>query len=138
MKFYRDHIELSTKEYFQYINITDKIQEIVDKSKIKDGIVFVNAAHNTATVIMQEADSTIHEDTKETITELIPMDRNYEHSYEGNVNATSHIKNQMIGNSNLTVPVENGRLSLGTWQQIFFLELLEPRRRKITVTIVGE
>lgn len=87
---------------------------------------------------MQEADSTIHEDTKEIITELIPMDRNYEHSYEGNANATSHIKNQMIGNSNLTVPVEDGKLSLGTWQQIFFLELLEPRRRKITITIMGE
>jgi len=138
MKFYRDYIELSTKGYFQYINITGKIQEIVNKSKIKDGIVFVNAAHNTATVIMQEDDSTIHEDTKEIITELIPMDRDYRHSYEGNVNATSHIKNQMIGNSNLTVPVEDGKLVLGTWQQIFFLELLEPRRRKITITIMGE
>jgi thiamine phosphate synthase YjbQ (UPF0047 family) len=64
MKFHRDVLELKTQKYFQYINITEKVQDIVDKSKIKEGIVFVNAAHNTATVIMQEEDSTIHEDTK--------------------------------------------------------------------------
>jgi secondary thiamine-phosphate synthase enzyme len=86
----------------------------------------------------KKSDELTTEEWKKIITELIPMNRDYEHSYEGNVNATSHIKNQMIGNSNLTIPVEGSRLSLGTWQQIFFLELLEPRRRKITITIMGE
>jgi secondary thiamine-phosphate synthase enzyme len=138
MKFYRDIIELKTQKYFQYINITDKVQDIVNKSKIKDGIVFVNVAHNTATVILQEADSSIHEDTKEIIEELIPLDKNYRHDYEGKVNATSHIKNQIMGNSNLTIPVKDGNLVLGTWQQVFFLELLESRKREITVTIMGE
>ena len=138
MKFYRDTIELKTEKYFQYINITKKVQEIVNKSKVKDGIVFVNAAHNTATVILQEDDSTIHEDTKEIIEELIPLNRGYRHDYEGNVNATSHIKNQIMGNSNLTIPVKDGNLALGTWQQVFFLELLESRSRKVIVTIIGE
>jgi len=137
MKFYRDVIELKTRGYFQYINITDKVQDIVNKSKIKDGIVFVNASHNTATVIMQEDDSSIHGDTKEIIEDLVPLNRNYRHAYEGNVNATSHIKNQMLGNSNLTVPVKDGKIILGTWQQIFFLELLESRRREVTITIIG-
>jgi len=138
MKFHRGTIELKTQRNFQYINITDKVQEIVNKSKIKEGIVFVNAAHNTATVILQEADSSIHEDTKEIIEELIPFDRNYRHSYEGNVNAASHVKNQILGNSNLTIPVKNGELYLGTWQQVFFLELLEPRTREVIVTVIGE
>lgn len=138
MKFFRETIELNTKKSFQYINISDKVQDIVNKSKIKDGIVFVNTAHNTATVILQEADSSIHEDTKEIIEELIPLDRNYRHAYEGNLNATSHIKNQLIGNSNLTIPVKDGQLALGIWQQVFFLELLEPGRREITVTVIGE
>jgi len=138
MKFYRDTIELKTQRNFQYINITDKMQDIVNKSKIKEGIAFVNSAHNTATVILQEADSSIHEDTKEIIEELIPFNRNYRHSYEGNVNATSHIKNQLLGNSNLTIPVKDGKLFLGTWQQVFFLELLEPRRREVIVTVMGE
>lgn len=138
MKFYRDVLELRTQGYFQYINITGKIQDIVNKSKIKEGMVFVNAGHNTATVIIQEDDSTIHEDTKEIVEELIPLDRKYRHSYEGNINATSHIKNQLLGNSNLTIPVKDGKLILGTWQQIHFLELLEPRRREVTVTIIGE
>jgi secondary thiamine-phosphate synthase enzyme len=138
MKFYRGTIELKTQRNFQYINITDKVQDIVNKSKIKEGIVFVNCAHNTATVILQEADSSIHEDTKEIIEELIPFDRNYRHSYEGNVNAASHVKNQILGNSNLTIPVNDGELFLGTWQQVFFLELLEPRMRKVIITIIGE
>ena len=138
MKFYRDTIELKTQRNFQYINITDKVQDIVNKSKIKEGIVFVNAAHNTATVILQEADSSIHEDTKEIIEELIPFDRNYRHAYEGNVNAASHVKNQLLGNSNLTIPVENGKLVLGTWQNIFFLELLESRSRRVVVTLIGD
>ncbi len=138
MKFCRDTIKLETKERFQYINITERIQEIIDKSKIKDGMVFVNCFHNTATVIMQENDDSIHEDTKRIIEELIPSKGNYEHSYEGNANATSHIKNQILGNSNLTVPVKDGKLALGTWQQIFFLELLESRDRTITITVFGE
>jgi secondary thiamine-phosphate synthase enzyme len=138
MKFYRDTIELKTQRNFQYINITDRVQEIVNKSKIKEGIVFVNSAHNTATIILQEADSSIHEDTKEIIEELIPFDRDYRHSYEGNVNAASHVKNQLLGNSNLTIPVKDGGLYLGTWQKVFFLELLEPRRREIIVTVTGE
>jgi len=138
MKFYRDTIELKTQRNFQYINITDKVQDIVNKSKIKEGIVFVNCAHNTATVILQEADSSIHEDTKEIIEELISFNRNYRHSYEGNVNAASHVKNQLLGNSNLTIPVKDGTLYLGTWQQVFFLELLEPRRREVIITVMGE
>jgi secondary thiamine-phosphate synthase enzyme len=138
MKFYRDTIELRTGKYFQYINITDKVEDIVSKSGIKDGMVFVNALHNTATVIIQEDDSTIHEDTKDIMEELTPLKREYRHSYEGNINATSHIRNQMLGNSNLAIPVEDGRLVLGTWQQIFFLEILEPRSRKVVVTVIGE
>jgi len=138
MKFFREIIELNTEKNFQYINITDKLQDIVDKSMVKDGMVFVNAAHNTATVILQEADSTIHEDTKEVIEELVPINREYRHAYEGNINAASHIKNQLLGNSNLTIPLKDGKLVLGTWQQVFFLELLESRRRGVIVTIIGE
>lgn len=138
MKFYRDTIELKTQRNFQYINITNKVQDIVNKSKIKEGIVFVNATHNTATVILQEDDSTIHEDTKEIIEKLIPLNREYRHDYEGVINATSHIKNQIIGNSNLTIPVKDGKLLLGTWQNIFFLELLEPRSRRVVVTVIGD
>lgn len=138
MKFFRDVLELRTAKNFQYINITSRVQDVVSRSKIKDGMVFVNSIHNTATVIIQEADSTIHGDTKEIIEELIPFDRKWRHAYEGNVNATSHVKNQLIGNSNLSIPVKDGRLVLGTWQQIFFLELLEPRRREVILTVIGE
>ena len=138
MKFYRGIIELKTERYFQYVNLTDRIQNVVNESGIKDGMVFVNALHNTASVIIQEDDSTIHEDTMDIMEELTPLKREYRHSYEGNVNATSHIRNQMLGNSNLTIPLKDGKLVLGTWQQVFFLELLEPRNGKVVVTVIGE
>ncbi len=138
MKVFQDSIELETRENFEYINITKKVQDIVERSKVKDGMVFVNSLHNTASVIIQENDPTIHEDTKMIAEELIPFEKDYKHSYEGNVNATAHIKNQFVGNSNLAIPIKNGKLVLGTWQQIFFLELLEPRRREVLVTVIGE
>ena len=68
---------------------------------------------------------------------IAPLKGKYEHNYEGNENATAHIKTALF-NSNLIVPLDNGRIVLGTWQQIFFIEFFEPRQREIIVTVVGE
>jgi len=137
MRIFQETLELKTKRSFQYINITDRIQDIVNKSKIKQGMAFVNTPHNTATVIIQEDDPSIHEDTKLVVEDIVPLEREYLHSYEGNINATSHIKNQILGNSNLCIPIKDGKLMLGVWQQIFFVEFLEGRSRKVVITIMG-
>lgn len=137
MKVYQKTISVKTKGPNDFIEITDEVQRIVSDSKIKNGMVFANALHNTAALIIQEADPTIHRDLIKILEKIIPLNGKYEHDYEGNINATAHLKSNLLG-SFVTVPLEDGKLVLGTWQRLFFVELFESRNRKVLVTVIGE
>lgn len=137
MKVFQKTIFIQTKGLNDFVEITNEIQAVAKESKIENGMVFVNSMHNTAALIIQENDPTIHKDLLNTLEKILPMKGKYEHSYEGNVNATAHIKSNLLG-SFVTIPLENGMLALGTWQRIFFIEFFEPRRREVLVTIIGE
>jgi len=137
MKVITDFVEVRSSKRGEYIDITSQMQKIVEKSGIKNGILVMHEVHTTAALTIQENDSSIHEDTKEILEEIIPLNKQYRHSYEGNENATAHIKNQLLGSS-IALPIINGKLALGTWQSIFLIELFEPRKRKIAVCIIGE
>ena len=137
MRVFVDFIKVSSERRGKYIDITSEVKAMVKKSGIKNGIAVLHEMHTTAALTIQENDSTIHEDTREILDELVPLDKQYRHSYEGNVNATAHIKNQLLG-SNIALPIINGEITLGTWQRIFLIELFEARQRKIAVSIMGE
>jgi len=137
MKMYREWLKIRTKGPLNFIDITEKVQEIVEKSKISNGMVFLNSMHNTAAIFVQENDPTIFEDMKEFFERILPLNRKYHHDYEGNLNATAHLKTNLIG-CFLALPVEKNKLVLGTWQRIFFVEWFEPRERKVLITIVGD
>lgn len=137
MKIFQKEVEVETREMNDFIKITEKIEDVVKESKIKNGMVFVNALHNTAALIIQENDSTIHEDLKKILERIVPLKENYKHDYEGNENATAHIKSNIIGTF-VTIPIKDSKLLLGTWQDVFFVELFEARKRKVFVTVVGE
>lgn len=137
MSVFQKTLEVKTKGVYDFVEVTGDIAEAVKESKIKNGIVSANALHNTAALIIQENDPTIHEDLTRALERLFPQDEKYEHDYEGNVNATAHLKSNFLGTS-ITLPLESGKLNLGTWQSVFFVELFEPRKRKVVVTIVGE
>jgi secondary thiamine-phosphate synthase enzyme len=137
MKVFQKIISVQTKQLNEFIKITDDVKKIVSESKIKNGMVFVNSLHNTAAVIIQENDSTIHRDLINTLGKIVPLKGKYEHDFEGNENATAHIKSNLLGTS-VTVPLENNKLLLGTWQDVFFIELFETREREIIVTVIGE
>jgi secondary thiamine-phosphate synthase enzyme len=137
MKVYQKTISIKTKGPNDFIEITDEVQKVANESKIKNGMVFANALHNTAALIIQEADSTIHRDLVRTLEKIVPLSGKYEHDYEGNINATAHLKSNLLGTF-VTVPLEDGKLVLGTWQRLFFVELFEPRNRKVLVTVIGE
>lgn len=121
----------------EWINITRKVQNVVDRSSIKNGIVFVNSLHNTAALTIQEDESSIHKDVNKILDRIAPLNEKYTHDEEGSENATAHIKSNLLG-SFLTLPLKDGNLVLGTWQQIFFIELFEPRQREVVVTVIGE
>ena len=137
MKVYQKSIKIRTKKLYDFVKMSEDIKKVVKDSKIKNGIVILNSLHNTAALIIQEDDMTIHEDLKNSLERIFPLNLEYRHDFEGKVNATAHLKSNFLGNS-LIVPLKDNELILGKWQDLFFIELFEPRDREIFVTIIGE
>lgn len=129
-------ITLSTSKKHQPIDITQEVEDIVDKSKVKEGICFLYVPHATAAITINEnADPNIQTDIIKAINKIVPEHDNYLHDNIDN-NAAAHIKSTIIGVSK-TIPINNGKLQLGTWQDIFFIEFDGPRsNRKVIVEII--
>ncbi len=137
MKVHQEGIKVQTKKLNDFVKITEDIQKVVGKSKINKGIASANSLHNTATVIIQEADPTIFQDTLALFERILPSSGKYKHIEEGPENAAAHQKQNLLGNS-ISIPVRDGKLALGTWQDVFLLEFFEPRQREVIVTILGD
>ena len=136
---YSETISVSTKGETDIINITDDVSKIVEKSGIKNGIgcVFVPGATGAITTI--EYEPGLLQDLPKALERLFPKNIEYKHHetwQDGN--GHSHVRASIIGPS-LAVPIKNGKLILGTWQQIVFVELdVRKRKREIVVQIVGD
>ena len=125
-------IEVSTTEQVQFIDITDKVQIIVNSEKNENGICTIFIPHTTAAVTINEnADPDVSADMIKEINKIIPFQDNYLH-FEGN--SAAHIKSSLIGASE-TVIIEKGRLKLGRWQGLYFCEFDGPRRRKVWINV---
>lgn len=137
MKIFQKTLVFKSRSINDFIKITENVQEAVKESKIKSGMVFLNTLHNTAALIIQENDTTIHMDLIKILEKIVPLKEKYSHDYEGNENATAHIKSNLL-KTFLTVPLKEGKLVLGTWQNIFLVELFESMEREVVVTVIGE
>lgn len=128
-----DIISVKTNSRMQMLDITDLVQKKIKESGISDGLCVCYVPHTTAGITINEgADPAVCEDIIHKLDELVPRRGGYRH-LEGN--ADSHIKSSIIGSS-VTVIVENGRLSLGTWQRIFFCEFDGPRTRRVWIKLI--
>ena len=128
-------ISLRTHKRREAVDITKEISKIVKESGVKNGICLIFVPHTTASITINEnADPSVMRDILSTLSELIPYNKTYAH-LEGNADA--HIKSSIIGSSREII-VDNGKLLLGTWQGVFFLEFDGPRTRKIFVKVVKE
>jgi secondary thiamine-phosphate synthase enzyme len=129
-------IIISSSKREELIDITSQVEEIVKESKIKEGICVIYTPHATGAIIINEnADPNICDDVLEALSKLIPAGR-WRHDRIDN-NADAHIKSSIIG-PHATIPIKNGSLQLGTWQDCFFAELDGPRSgRKIVISIIG-
>lgn len=126
-------ISVKSRTRNEFINITQEVQNAVNKSGIKDGVCHIFVPHTTAGITINEAaDPDVVEDIQQELNKIAPAGGHYRH-VEGNADA--HIKASIIGSSQ-AVFVENGRLKLGTWQGVFFCEFDGPRTRKVWVKIV--
>ena len=126
--------KINTSKNFEIIDITSKVNELVD---IENGIVSIFSKHSTSAIVVNENESGLLQDIQFTLDNLISDKYSYSHDRIDN-NARSHLKSFLLSSSEC-LPIKNGKLNLGTWQSVFFVELDGPRHaRTITLTMVGE
>ena len=139
MKTHTEYLWFNTPERIEFINITRTIDEIIDKSGIKDGLVLVNPMHITAAVYVNDAESGLIHDFKEMLKKLVPehtRDDTYWHNRTGEDNAYAHMWRTLMGHQ-VTMAVTGGRLDLGTWEQIYYAEFDGRRKKKVLVKVIG-
>lgn len=139
MMVYTDKIILSTKGFCDIIDITEEVEKILDKSGIKEGIATVFVVGSTAGITTIEAEPNLIKDFQELLEKLAPQDKKYHHGDTwGDDNGFSHLRASLIGPS-ISVPISNGKMTLGTWQQVVLCDFdNRPREREIIVKIIGE
>jgi len=134
---YTEYIYFCTKSKREYINITEDIKRVVEKSGIVEGMVLVSAMHITAGVYINDAEEGLIEDIEHWLEHLCPEGIGYRHHHTGETNGDAHLKNMLIGHQ-VIVPITNGRLDLGQWQQIFYAEFDGKRRKRLIVKVLGD
>ncbi len=137
MKFHTEYLWFNTEKKREYINITDTVQEIVEKSGVREGMVLVSAMHITAGVYVNDAEWGLIQDIDEWLEQLAPFRPDYRHHRTGETNGDAHLKSLLIHHQ-VIVPITDGKLDLGPWQQIYYAEFDGQRRKRVIVKVMGE
>ncbi|WP_297300321.1 secondary thiamine-phosphate synthase enzyme YjbQ [uncultured Brachyspira sp.] len=128
-------INVKTNARFDIVDITSEVQKCVNEKKIQSGIAVIFVPHTTAAVgINENADPDVVFDMKNAFNKLVPQHDNYEH---GEGNSQAHVLSSLVAPS-LTVIIENSKIVLGTWQDIYFFEFDGPRNRKVHIQVIGK
>ena len=137
MKSYTEYLTFNTKKRRDLIRITDTVKEAVRKSGVKEGLCLVSAMHLTAAVIIQDDEEGLHEDIWEWLERLAPFKPDYKHHRTGEDNGDAHLKNLLV-HLQVVLPITNGELDLGPWQEIFYAEFDGHRPKRVIIKIIGE
>ena len=139
MKALTEYLTLNTKTRRAFVNITDKVEDLVKKSKIKEGLCLVNAMHITASIFINDNESGLHNDYEKWLEGLAPHEplEQYDHNKTGEDNADAHLKRQVMGRE-VVVAITNNELDFGPWEQIFYGEFDGRRKKRVLVKIIGE
>jgi secondary thiamine-phosphate synthase enzyme len=134
-----NHIFLSTRGNSEIIDITQKVIDCITSSNISNGLVTIFCPSSTSGITTLEYEPGVVHDLQQIIAEIVPQDRYYEHDeawHDGN--GHSHVRAALLKPS-MTVPLVDGRMTLGTWQQLVFIDFdVRPRKREIIVHVLGE
>jgi secondary thiamine-phosphate synthase enzyme len=136
IKVHTKYLMFNTKKRMDFINITDKIEKAIEESQVEEGLVLINPMHITAAIYVNDAESGLIEDFKVWLEKLAPSGLNYNHHMTGEDNADAHLKRQLMGHQ-VTMPITNGSLDLGTWEQIYYAEFDGQRQKRVLVKIIG-
>lgn len=146
MKIYKERIDLESKAQIEFMDITDQVGDIVERSGIREGQVLVYVPHTTMGVAINHNEAMLLQDFMRVLYKIVPVDAQYSHdlfelrrqsgSADGRSNGHSHCKAILLGNSE-TIPVEKGKLVLTERQNIFAVEFDGSRKRDVVVQIIG-
>ena len=145
MKIHKERIDLESKTQIEFMDITDKVQEIIDRSGVREGQVLVYVPHTTMGVAINHNESMLLQDFMRIFYKMVPVDDQYSHDLfelrrekgsDGRSNGHSHCKALLLGNSE-TVPIERGKLFLTERQNIFAVEFDGSRKRDVMIQVIG-
>ena len=140
MKSHTEYLTFNLSARMAFENITLKIEQIVQKSMVREGHVLCNAMHITASAFINDDESGLHEDYKQWLESLAPFDvspRRYAHNRTGEDNADAHMKRQIMGRE-VDIAITAGKLDLRPWEQIFYGEFDGRRPKRVLVKAIGE
>jgi secondary thiamine-phosphate synthase enzyme len=132
-----DYLWFSTEQRHAFVRITDEVAAIVRQSGVIDGTVLVSAMHITAGVFVNDWEDGLLEDFQEWLERLAPAGLPYRHHRTGEDNADAHLKRTVIGHQ-VVLPITNGALDLGPWEQLFYAEFDGQRRKRVVVKVMGQ
>ncbi|MCS7261906.1 MAG: secondary thiamine-phosphate synthase enzyme YjbQ [Aquificaceae bacterium] len=136
MKSHTAYLEFHTDRRRDLIKITEQVKKVVEESGIKEGLCLVSSMHLTASVIVQDDEEGLHRDMWEWLESLAPYREDYKHHATGEDNGDAHLKN-LLTHLQVVLPVTQGRLDLGPWQEIFYAEFDGQRKKRVVVKVVG-
>ena len=136
MKFLTEYLWFNTKQRRELVNITDTVETLVKKSGVKEGFCLVSAMHITASIWVNDDEEGLWQDFWELLERLAPSGKAYRHHLSGEDNGDAHLKRTLVGHQAL-LPITNGKLDLGPWEQIFYAEFDGKRRKRVVVKILG-
>lgn len=136
MKSHTKYITFNTQKRREYINITSQVEQELSQSGISEGLILVSAMHITAGVYINDAESGFISDLDEMLEHFAPFGKDYRHHRTGEDNGDAHLKSILTHNQ-VVLPVTNGRLDLGPWQQIYYAEFDGRRPKRLIIKIIG-
>ncbi len=130
MKSATEYLWFNTKKHREFINITDRVEDFVSRSGITDGFVMVSAMHITSGVYVNDAEAGLIDDIEEWLEQLAPYRPDYRHHATGESNGDAHLKSLLVHHE-VIVPITDGKLDLGPWQQVYYAEFDGQRRKRV-------
>ena len=139
MKHQTEYLTFTVRGRRGFVNITDKVADVVRQSGVQEGLVLVNAMHITASVFINDNESGLHHDYEVWLEKLAPHEpvSGYRHNDTGEDNADAHMKRQVMGRE-VVVAITEGRLDFGPWEQIFYGEFDGNRPKRVLIKVIGE
>ena len=138
MRVHTQYLTLNTKTQIEFVNITNRVEEVIAKSGVKEGICLVNTMHITASVFINDEEGGLKSDFKKWLERLAPKDVSlYKHNLTGEDNGYAHLWRTIMGRE-VTVAITKGQLDFGPWEQIFYGEFDGQRSKRLLIKIIGE